>query len=201
MLKFYGTSKSRSARSIWAMEELGLKYEHLPVEVSQAKSPENLKRNPNGHIPVLEDDGLILWESMAINLYLAEKYGKAPFWPSSVADHAQVYKWSFWGMTEVEPRLMTVLTHRIFLPADQRDEKAVAQALEGLKAPLRILDDTVKAHPYLLGNDFTIADLNVSAVMSFAMIAKVDFSAVPAAQAWLNKCLGREANQRARAVK
>lgn len=201
MIKLYGTSKSRSARSLWALEELGVKYEHVPVEVSQAKSAENLKRNPNGHIPVLEDDGLTVWESMAINLYLAEKYGKAPFWPSSVAQHAGVYQWSFWGMTEVEPRLMTVLTHRIFLPADQRDEKAVAQALEALKNPLKVLDDAVKGREYLLGNDFTIADLNVAAVLSFAMLAKVDFGPTPAASAWLNKCLGREANQRVRALK
>ncbi len=201
MLKLYGTSKSRSARSLWALEELGVKYEHVPVEVSQAKSADNLKRNPNGHIPVLEDDGLTLFESMAINLYLAEKYGKPPLWPSGAEQHGKAYQWSFWGMTEIEPRLMTVLVNRVFLPPDQRDEKAVAQALEAIKAPLKVLDDTVKSHPYLLGNDFTIADLNVASVMSFAMIAKIDFSAVPAAQAWLNKCLGREANQRARAQK
>jgi glutathione S-transferase len=201
MLKLYGTSKSRSARSLWALEELGLKYEHIPVETTQAKSPENYKRNPNGHVPVLEDDGLTLWESMAINLHLAEKYGKPPLWPSSVDQHAKVYQWSFWGMTEIEPRLMAVLINRMFLPPDQRDEKAVTQAMEGIKAPLKVLDDAVKAHGHLLGNDFTIADLNVAAVMSFATIAKVDFSAVPAAQAWLNKCLGREAHQRVRALK
>jgi glutathione S-transferase len=201
MVKLYGTSKSRSLRALWALEELGVKYEHVPVEVPQAKSPDNLKRNPNGHIPVLEDDGLVLWESMAINLYLAEKYGKPPLWPTSATDRAHALKWSFWGMTEIEPRLMTVLINRMFLPPDQRDEKAATQALDGLKAPLKVLDDAVKTHPYLLGNDFTIADLNVSAVLSFAMLAKVGFSAVPAAQAWLNKCLGREANSRARAQK
>ena len=201
MLKLYGTSKSRSARSLWALEELGVKYEHVPVETTQAKSPEHLKRNPNGHVPVLEDDGKLLWESMAINLYLAEKYGKAPLWPSTTDQRAKVYQWSFWGMTEIEPRLMAVLINRMFLPPDQRDEKAATQAIEGIKAPLKVLDDAVKPHGYLLGNDFTIADLNVAAVLSFAMIAKVDFSAVPAAQAWLTKCLGREANARVRALK
>jgi glutathione S-transferase len=201
MLKLYGTSKSRSARSLWALEELGLKYEHVPVEVSQAKSPEHLKRNPNGHVPLLEDEGLTLFESMAINLYLAEKYGKPPLWPSSAADRGRAYQWSFWGMTEIEPRLMAVLINRMFLPPDQRDEKAATTALEGLKAPLKVLDDTVKANGYLLGKDFTIADLNVAGVMTFASLAKVDFSAVPAAQEWLNKCLGREAGKKARSLK
>jgi glutathione S-transferase len=200
MLTFYGTSKSRSARSLWALEELALKYEHVPVEVAKAKSPEHLQRNPNGHIPVLNDDGHYLWESMAINLYLAEKYGKAPMWPATAAGHGDCYKWSFFGMTEIEPHLMTILRNRLFLPADQRDEKAIQNATESLKAPLKVLDDQLKNQPYLLGNDFTIADLNVAAVLSFAMLAKVDLGPTPATQAWLQKCLGREANQRVRAM-
>ena len=103
-------------------------------------------------------------------------------------------------MTEIEPHLMTLLRNRLFLPADQRDEKAIAAAEESLKAPLKVLDDQLKKSPYLLGNDFTIADLNVAAVLSFAQLAKVDMSATPAMQAWLQKCLGREANQRVRAL-
>src|SRR5271167_1305040 len=112
MIKLYGTSKSRSARSLWALEELGLKYEHVPVETTKAKSPEHLKLNPNGHVPVLEDDGKIFWESMAINLYLAAKYGKAPLWPESHEGRGHAVQWSFWGMTEAEPHLLTVLRNR-----------------------------------------------------------------------------------------
>jgi glutathione S-transferase len=200
MLTLYGTSKSRSARSLWALEELGLKYEHVPVEVPKAKSPEHLQRNPNGHIPVLNDDGHYLWESMAINLYLAEKYGKPPFWPATSDGHGDCYKWSFFGMTEIEPHLMTILRNRLFLPADQRDEKAIQNATESLKAPLKVLDDQLKTRPHLLGNDFSVADLNVAAVLSFALLVKLDMSATPAAQAWLQKCIGREANQRVRAL-
>jgi len=198
MLKLHGTSKSRSARSLWALEELGVKYEHNPLEVPKAKSPENLKLNPNGHIPVLEDNGHVLWESMAINLYLAEKYGKAPFWPATVEGHSDCIKWSFWGMTEIEPRLMTILVNRLFLPPDQRDEKAVQKATDELKAPLKVLDDQLKGRDYILGKDFTIADLNVAAILSFALLVKLDMAATPTAQAWLQKCLGREANQRVR---
>ena len=102
MLKLYGTSKSRSARSLWAVEELGLKYEHIPTAVPQAKSSDHLRINANGHLPAIDDDGSIIWESMAINLYLAEKYGKGSLWPASVEDHGHAYKWSFFGMTEME---------------------------------------------------------------------------------------------------
>jgi glutathione S-transferase len=197
-MKLHGTSKSRSARSLWALEELGLKYEHNPVEVPKAKGAENLKLNPNGHIPVLEDNGHVLWESMAINLYLADKYGKPPLWPSTPEGRSDCIKWSFFGITEIEGRLMTILINRLFLPADQRDEKAVQKATDELKAPLKVLDDQLKGREYLLGKDFSIADLNVAAVLSFAPLVKLDMSATPAAQAWLQKCLGRDANMRVR---
>ena|SRR2546421_3451512 len=200
MLTFYGTSKSRAARSLWAVEELGVKYEHIPVEVAKAKSPEHLQRNPSGHIPVINDDGHYVWESMAVNLYLAEKYGKAPLWPAGVEGHGDCYKWSFFGMTEIEPHLMTLLRNQLFLPADQRDQKAIESATESLKAPLKVLDNQLKNQSHLLGNDFTIADLNVASVLSFAMLVKLDMSATPAAQAWLQKCLGRDANKKVRSL-
>ena len=129
-MKFYGSSKSRAARCLWALEEVGAKYEHDPMPNTQAKNPDHLKRNPNGHIPVLEDEGHYIWESMAINLYLAEKYGKNGLWPADVFGHAAAYQWSIWAMTECEPHLLTMLMHKVLLPADQRDEKAGQKAAD-----------------------------------------------------------------------
>src|SRR6266851_157290 len=201
MTTLYGSSRSRAARSLWALEELGVKYEHVPITPPEAKSPDNLKRNPNGHIPVLEDDGLIVWESMAENLYLAEKYGRNSLWPSDLAGHAGAFKWSFWGMTETEPHLISILRNRVMAPPEQRDEKAATASVEALKAPLKALDQSLQGREYLLGNSFTIADLNVAAVMSWAMMIRLDLSATPTAQAWLQKCLGRDANAKVRTLK
>jgi len=200
MLKLYGTAKSRSARCLWTLEELGLKYEHVPVETTKAKSPEHLKVNPNGHVPALEDNGRIFWESMAINLYLAAKYGKAPFWPESHEDRGHAAQWSFWAMTEAEPHLITILRNRLLLPAEQRNEQAAVAAIAAMEAPLKVLDGALKGREYLLGKDFTIADLNLSSVLSFATFVKLDMSATPVAQAWLGKCLGRDAYKKARGL-
>jgi glutathione S-transferase len=200
MIKLYGTSKSRSARALWVLEELGLKYEHVPVETTKAKSPEILKLNPNGHVPVLEDNGQIFWESMAIDLYLAAKYGKAPLWPESHEDRGHAVQWSFWGMTEAEPHLITILRNRMLLPPEQRNEQAAVAAVAALQGPLKVLDGALQGRDYLLGKDFTIADLNLSAIMSFALFVKLDMSATPAVQAWLGKCLGREAFKKARSL-
>jgi glutathione S-transferase len=103
MIKLYGTAMSRAGRCLWALEEVGAKYEHVPTAIADTHSPAHLKLNPNGHIPVLDDNGFIVWESMAINLYVAEKYGKSPLWPATVEGRTGVYQWSFWAMTEAEP--------------------------------------------------------------------------------------------------
>jgi len=200
MLKLYGTAKSRSARCLWALEELGLKYEHVPVETTKAKSADHLRVNPNGHVPALEDNGQIFWESMAINLYLAAKYGKAPFWPESHEDRGHAAQWSFWAMTEAEPPLITILRNRLLLPAEQRNEQAAVAAIAAMEAPLKVLDGALKGRDYLLGKDFTIADLNLSSVLSFTTFVKLDTSATPVAQAWLGKCLGRDAFKKARSL-
>lgn len=193
MVKLHGTSKSRSARSLWALEELGVKYEHVATEVAKAKSPENRAVNPNGHLPTLDDGGTIIWESQAINLYLAEKYGQGSLWPASVADHGHAYQWSFWAVTELEGNLLNLLMHKLFLPPDQRDEKKAADAINAVKAPLAVLEAVLKSHEYILGNTFTIADLNVAGILMFGNYVKFDHSATPAVEAWLKKCFSREA--------
>jgi glutathione S-transferase len=199
MVKLYGTSMSRAARSLWALEEFGVKYEHLPVGFTgETRKPEYLKINPNGHMPALDDNGTLLWESMAINLYIAEKYGKPPLWPSTVEDHGACYQWSFWGMTEVETPLLDIFLNKT---RQNADEKAVLAGIEKLKTPLKVLNDHLRASDYLLGKEFTIADLNVASVMSLAPLIQLDLSATPNAQKWLQKCLGRPANLRAVAMK
>jgi glutathione S-transferase len=202
MIKLYGTVMSRAGRPAWALEELGLKYEHAPITFQgDTRKPEYLKINPNGHIPSLDDNGLVVWESMAINLYLAEKYGKAPFWPATVEGHAGAYQWSFFGMTELEPHLIAILMNKLFLPAEQRSEAAVKNATTALAAPLKVLDDRLKSQEYLLGKDFTIADLNVASVLTLSTFVGFDLSGTPAMQKWFQKCVSRPSQQKVGSLK
>lgn len=199
MITLYGSSRSRAGRSLWALEEVGVKFEH--VLVAETRKPEYLKINPNGHVPALDDNGTILWESMAINLYIAEKYGKAPLWPLTVEGHGACYQWSLWAMTEIETPMINIFLHRLMLPAEQRDEKVALAGIETLKAPFKVIDDQLRKSEYLLGKEFTIADLNVASVMSITQYLQLDLSAIPTAQKWLQKCVERPANQRVRAMK
>ena len=115
MLTIYGVYRSRASRNIWLANELAIPFkqvpimqryrlkEPLPADVVHTKSPEFLKVNPNGHIPSVEDDGVVLHESLAINLYLAKKHG-GPLAPKTVAEDGEMGMWALWAVTEVVSR-------------------------------------------------------------------------------------------------
>lgn len=200
-LKIYGVARSRAFRTLWMAGELGLSYEHIKTDFANGgtRRPEYLAINPNGQVPAIDDDGFRLWESMAINLYLAKKYGSGAggLYPQSLEDEARVWQWSFWGMTEVERPALTVLLNRI-APEDQRDAAVAEEAERALAAPLKVLNAAVASTPYLLGDHFTVADLNVASILAWARQARVNLAAVPRAEAWLRACHDRPAAQAAR---
>ena len=200
MIKLYGVSGSRAFRSLWMLEELGLEYEHIKTNFTgDSRKPDFLKINPNGHIPALVDGDLVLFESLAINLYLARKHD-AGLWPKGLEDEARTYQWSIWAMTEVEPPLLQLLFHTVFLPEKQRDPKLAKEAEEKLQAPLAVLEGALEGRPYLLGPSFTVADLNVAAVASWTSFAGTDLSRYPNVSRYLQECLARPASQKARSL-
>lgn len=198
----YGITASRAFRTLWMLEELGLAYTRVPVDhrTGETRTPEHLARNPNGHIPVLDDDGLVLWESMAINLYLADRYaaeaGAEGLWPATPAERGQAAQWSLWVMTEMEAPLLQVLRHRHTYPAERRDPAQADEAEQRLQAPLAVLEGALAGRAHLLGEGFTVADLNVAAVMAWARWGKVNLAPFPNVKRWLDACLDRPARKR-----
>jgi glutathione S-transferase len=198
-MKLYGTPISRALRSIWAAEEVGVEYELIPTSyMEESKTPDYLAINPNGRIPALVDGDLELFESMAINLYLAKTYG-GKLYPNNPQDEARAIQWTIWGLAELEPHLIPMVLHKVFFPDDQRDPAVVAKAEVEVERPLAVLDAHVAGREYLLGGDFTIADLNVAGVMSSAAFAKYDFSKFENAARWMSRCVGRPSFARAQA--
>ena len=198
MITIYGKVRSRAPRVLWLADEIGLDYQHVPTDhrAGEAKEPEFLAINPNGKIPVLVDGDLTLVESMAINLYLARKYAKAPLWPTSEGDQALVNQWSYWGMTGIEPGLLKILIEILFKTEEERDSSVIDAAAEELKRPLTVLENHLSDRDYLLGGEFTVADLNLASIISLQLFAEYDICApYPRAQAWLNRCLSRPAFQ------
>jgi len=133
-LKIYGGQRSRARRCFWLATELGLDFEAVNVDISKGeqKSPEFLKLNPNAHVPVMDDDGFILFESLAINLYLAKKHG-GPLAPRGLKDEALTAQWSLWAVNELEPHLIAALLHRLILPEEKRVAATGNEAEEKLQ--------------------------------------------------------------------
>jgi glutathione S-transferase len=204
MITLYGQSRSRASRVLWMLEEIGIAYQDVPVRpYTESREAEYLRINPNGQIPTLDDDGLILWESLAINLYLAEKYGAAPLWPASVQDRARVYQWSFWATNEVEPRIVSIAKG---LSSKAPDQAAVSLGLQQLAGAFHVLEEQIKGHTYLLGETFSVADLNLASVLrepgedSVGGIDAIDLNPFPGIMRWLDLCSQRPANRRVAAL-
>jgi len=199
MIKVYGVPASRTFRTLWMLEELGVPYENIPTHFAtgDTRKPEFLAINPNGHIPALVDGDVTMWESMAINLYLAKKYDKGLL-PKTLADECHAIKWSFWAMTEAEPHLLTVLMHRLYLPPDQRDTKATDAALEKLNKPFAVLDAEMAERKYLVGDGYSVADVNVASVLSWVSLLEISVEKFPNLKRWLDVCTSRPACKKAR---
>ena len=200
-LRIYGIARTRAFRALWMAAELGLPYEHLPIEIGEAgaRAPEFLAVNPNGRLPFIDDDGFVLFESLAITLYLAKKHSLGKVYPASPQDEAKAWQWSFWAISEVDRGVNIWSLHAVRLPPAERDAQKRDEALKVLAAPFKVLDAAVATQPHLLGSEFTVADLNVAAVISRAI--DMDLSAVPNLKAWLTRCLERPAARTALALK
>jgi glutathione S-transferase len=198
-LRIYGVARTRAYRALWMAMELGLDYQHLPIEIGDAgaRSPEFLAINPNGRLPVIVDDGFVLFESLAITLYLAKKHGK--LYPATLQGEAKAWQWSFWAIAEVDRGVNIWSLHAVRLPLEERNAALREEALKVIAAPFKVLDTALAKTPYLLGDDFTVADLNVAAVISRAI--DMDLSATPHLKAWLTRCLDRPAARKALALK
>jgi len=204
-LRIYGIAASRAIRALWMAEELGLAYEHVPIHYRDdpdgplgKNNPEFRRANPLGRVPAIDDDGCTLWESMAINLYLARKHGKG-LWPATIEGEGLAFQWSFFAVTEIDPAINEWARHAIVLPEAERDPKVASAALEKLQRPLAVVDAALAHRPYLAGGAFTVADLNLAAALFRAR--RMDHAARPNLARWLADCFSRPAARRAWALR
>ena len=200
-LRIYGTARTRAFRALWVATELGLDYEHLPIEIGDAgaRAPEFLAINPNGRLPAIVDGDFVLFESLAITLYLAKKHSPGKLYPGTLEGEAKAWQWSLWAVTEVDRGVNIWSLHAVRLPPAERDAAKRDEALTVLQAPFKVLDTALAKQSYLLGDGFTVADLNVAAVISRAI--DMDLAAWSSLKSWLLRCLERPAARAALQLK
>jgi glutathione S-transferase len=199
MLQLYGNHRSRAMRCLWMLEEMGNPYQVIEksTRVDDLHSPEYLKLNPNARIPTLVDGDLVLWESMAINLYLAQKYD-GPMRCAEPEALGLAVQWSMWAMLEMEALLLDLLMHRAVLPEFARDASSAERDELLLARPLGVLNDALRKRAYLADRSFSVADLNVASILSWGKIGRLSLANHPDVSRWFDACLARPAYGRVR---
>lgn len=186
-------------RCLWMLEEIGEPYQLIEKSTrpDDLQTAEYLRLNPNARIPTLVDGEAVLWESMAINIYLAQKY-QGPMRCGSPELLGLAAQWSFWAVLELEELLLDLLQHRAVLPDFARDPSHAERSELLLQKPLGVLHDALAARQFLAGGRFTVADLNVASILVWGKMARLDFSAHANVARWLDVCLTRPGYRRVR---
>ena len=200
MLRLYGSARSRAVRTLWMLGELGLTYDHrdyLP-RAPETRTPEFRALNPNGRVPVIDDDGFVLSESMAINLYLSKKY-ESPLYPSDPRNEALAWQWSLWETDRLDRQIVNYVRHTAEFPEAERKKEIAEAAWQQVTESFDVLEAALTKADWLAGPAFTVGDLNVAAALYRALT--IDTQRWPRTQAWLQRCWERPAAKRARAMR
>ena len=161
MLIVHFAPNSRAGRIIWLLEELGLRYEvnKMRFHPEDLKSEKHRARHPLGRVPVLEDDGKLIWESGAIVEYILECHEKADLKPDKRDPSFPAYlQWFHYCEGMVMPPVNTIVVQTILLPPERRDETALKQAQKLLTRALAPVDEALEGQVYLIG-EFSAADV------------------------------------------
>jgi glutathione S-transferase len=197
MITIYGSPKSSAGRCIWALEEAGVPYTIKEVDMrnKEHKSAEYLKINPMGKIPAMVDGDVTLFESMAINHYIADTYKKVLLGTTALEKGLSM-QWSFWATSELQPPIIEVFIQKVFVPEDKRDNNVIEKNLNKLPDLLNVLNNALANKKYLAGNQFTLGDLNTASVVGICPMMGIDLNAYPNIKNWLGAMNERPAFQK-----
>lgn len=194
MLKLYGQYRSRAFRVAWMCKESDIPYEHvnvtINVEGATCKQPSYVALNPNARVPTIDDDGFVMWESGAINFYLAEKY-RSPLWPADLKAKGRAYQWAFFIANDVEPHMITVMQNRVMFAPEKRDAALADAADARLQPRLKVLDEHLAKNRYFGIERWDMADFMVASVCFSFTVMKYDLSKYPHFQKWLTASIER----------
>lgn len=191
-MKLYEFAPTRSIRARWILQELGIDFEPVSVDLlARANaSPEFLELNPAGKVPVLVDGDLVLSESVAIVLYLAEKYRDRGFIPLDPQLRADVYRWILFAVTELEQPLWRIAKHTNILPEQNRIPADVALARREFIPMVAVLENHMKGREYVVGDRLTAADFIVAYTLDWAGLVAL-LGECPSLRAYVERMYAR----------
>ena len=162
MLKVLGRKTSSNVQKVlWCCSELNIPFEREDVggPFGKNNTPEYLARNPNGLVPTIDDDGLVLWESNAIVRYLCAKHGVGKLWPNDLARRADADRWMDWQQTTLAPPMGVLFRGLLRQPPEVIDAEQMNGAMQKATAAMRILDAQLALHSFVAGDTLTMGDI------------------------------------------
>lgn len=194
---FYYSPQSSASPVHWTLEELGIPYEKVLIDfrAGDAKKPEFLKLNPNAKVPVLVHDGVAIFESAAIQIYLGETFGVSKgLYPPPGPRRGEVMKWIVWTNVSLGEALSRVGRNLgQWAPEEERNLKAGLRAKQDVADLLQILDAHLKDGSYVAGDSLTVADLHMSSWMEYVRMMQIDMTPYQNVLAWMTRCTSRPA--------
>ena len=201
MLKIWGRKNSSNVRKpLWAAEELGLAYEAIDAggAFGVVDTLEYRAMNPNGRVPVIEDDGFVLWESNAIVRYLLAKHAPDTAWyPVDAQARATADKWMDWTTSSFAGPFRTVFWGVLRTPSEKQDWKAINAAIKECDELLNMADHALISQPYLSGNDIGMGDIPLGSFIYAWFEMPIERAPQPHLQAWYERLKQRVAYQKA----
>ncbi len=199
-LIFYFAPMSTASITQVVLEELGIPHEkkQLDLKAGDTKKADFLAINPNGKVPAIVHDGVPIWESVAITMYLGEMFGvEKKLWPAPGPKRGEAMKWVAWtNVTLGEAVYRRGHNSGEWGDPTDRHEGKFAKATEDIASQLAILDKALDGKQYLLGHDYTLADTHLHSITDWLRHMKIDFAKYSHVNAWSERCAKRPAYQR-----
>ncbi len=192
-MKLYEFAPTRSIRVRWTLQELGVPFETVTVNLGagEHRSEEFLKINPAGKLPALVDGDVVLTESVAIVLYLAEKYPDKKLMPADLRERAQAYRWLLFTITELEQPLWRIARHSNIYPPEKRLPAEIELARGDFPPMAQVVEDHMRGREFVVGDRVTVADFVLAYTLDWAKLVKL-LDGLPVLDAYLERMYARQ---------
>jgi glutathione S-transferase len=198
MLKIWGRVNSVNVKKVmWCVGELGVPHERVDAGLAFGinNTPEFKAKNPNGLVPLIDDDGFILWESNAIVRYLSAKYGSGSLWATDPAVRAIGDKWMDWPTSTLVPEFRKVFHNVVRRPPEERNHAEAAEGIAACAKLFAMVDGALATQPYLSGQALGMGDIPLGCFAYLWLSMPIERPNMPHLEAWYGKLQERPAYQ------
>jgi glutathione S-transferase len=196
MLKIWGRRSAFNVQKVlWLIDELGLAHAHIDAggAFGGLNDPAFLAMNPHGRVPVIDDDGFVVWESHSIVRYLGARHGSGTIWPTDPAERSLADRWMDWSLATLQRDFMDLFWGYYRTPEAQRDRARIDESIARCDRHYRLLDRHLADRPYLAGGQFTMADIPAGTTLYRYFTLDLPRAPVPHVEAWYGRLAERPA--------